>query len=111
MTNKRKIQILKKVIKRFEKLIPKFKFDNLAHHDLDYFGICTYSFYKLFTAEERNLWDDNKENLTEFFKREFKITMPDNDGRSHKWELTAKGYQARIKACKDAIKRLEKDSK
>lgn len=107
MTNKRKIQILKKVIKRFEKLIPRLKRDSDAYLDLDFFGICTYGFYKIFRATEKMLWDDNKENLTEFFKREFKITMPKRD-KVYKWKFTAKGYQARINACKKAIERLSK---
>ena len=109
MTNKRKIQILKKVIKKFEKLIPKFKKDKKAYFNLgSYNGICDYIYHKIMTYDERQVVLNYKgATITPYFKKEFKIKMPPNS-RGYKWALNKKGYQSRIKACKQAIKELSK---
>lgn len=108
MTPQRKINILNKVIKRFEEIIPKFDEDKRAYFELGFFGICSYCYYRLFTSRETTLWNDGEENLTKFFKREFRVAMPDNNGKLHKWSLTKKGYQARVRACKKAVKYWKK---
>lgn len=105
MTNKRKIQILKKVIKRFEKLLPKFDKDKYAYEKLGFWqGICNYAYWEVLTTSEQLLIESD---MTGYFQTEFKIKMPDK-GDGYKWKLNKRGYKARINACKKAIERLSK---
>lgn len=109
MTNKRKIQILKKVIKTFERLIPKFEKNKMAYYNLGLcHGICNYIYHNMMTYSEKNeVFSYRGVTITTYFKKEFKIKMPSNS-RRYKWALNKKGYQSRIKACKQAIKELSK---
>lgn len=101
MTNKRKIQILKKVIKRFEKLIPKFDKDPHCYRTLRGFdGIC----------DQINKNANYIEALSTMeIKEEFKINIPNTYLTGYAWTFTKKGYQARINACKKAIERLSRE--
>lgn len=114
MTNKRKIAILKKLVKRFEHLIPEFDEDLNAYQQLekDAYGICNYICCNLLSKSESRTvldWLDEGENdLTDYMKKEFKIRMP-RSNHLYEWELTKEGYQARVRACKKAIERLQNE--
>lgn len=114
MTPQRKINILNKVIKRFEEIIPKFDKDKMAYMELGGFGICNYLYFKVLRPnaiyfKEKGYWDANT-----FAQEEFNIKMP-RDNLNYKWALTKQGYQARVRACKKAVeywkKQIEKGKK
>ncbi len=114
MTNKRKIQILEKVIKRFEKVVNDYDKTKNAHSKLgSYAGICNYVYGVIMTPEEQNeleswvkLKDVVGRCITPYFINEFKIKMPTNG--HYRWKLNKHGYLSRINACKKAIERLSK---
>jgi len=106
VTNKRKIQILEKVIKRFEKVVKDFDEDCFADYKLDGRGICNHIYSKFLTFKESERAD--KED--KFFEREFKLRLPKpkDEYGGWCWSMDKKGYQSRINACKKAIERLSK---
>lgn len=114
MTNKRKIQILKKVIKRLEKIVPKFDKDETAYLELEGFGICTLAVEFMSRDELNDMRDwcrkaSGNDTITPFFREEMKITMPSKHRSVYCWEWNKRGYQARINACKKAIERLSRE--
>ncbi len=101
MTNKRKIRILEKVIKRFEAVVREFD-ENDGYLGLDGdLGICD----QINTILNLGIWDSYE---SDDIKEIFKIRMPFNGGGSYKWGFEVKDYKARIRACIKAIERLNK---
>lgn len=102
MTNKRKIQILKKVIKRFEKIIKSGEYYNEN-------GICDTVNFQCMTDVERKEYLADNRDTNEIMSKDFKIRLPKPiNVYGYCWEHNKKGYQARIKACQKAIERLSK---
>lgn len=111
MTNKRKIQILKKVIKAFEIIIPRLDNDKYAYRELGgNKGICDYIYFEILNPQSDFFAEDGYRDteITEYIQSLFRIRMPTVSKDYYKWSFTKQGYQARIRACKNAIKRLEK---
>lgn len=103
MTNKRKIQILKKVIKRFERIIKE------NYYDWQY-GICDTIRFECMNKKEIKVYEDDGRDVNEYFSQEFKVRMPNPvDKCGFCWKRNKKGYQARINACKKAIERLSRE--
>ena len=101
MTNKRKIQILKGAIKYFEII--------LSNEEYNEYGICDTIRFGLMNKSEINRYKADGRGTNEYFSQEFKIRMPKPiDEAGFCWARTSRGYQSRIKACKQAIKELSK---
>jgi len=108
MTNKRKIELLEQTIKKFSSVVRKFDKDKNAHKVLyPCYGICDYISYNLMTDNEFKNMNKHRLDMTDWFEKYFKIVMPPNE-ETYRWKRNKQGYQARIRACKNAIKRLEK---